>query len=127
MHYLIRTILLAVCLSAVPYVVAQERPLLRPNQPVTFSLSPNETKSFTLQLKKDGIADITWLANDSLILTFGILDSSGKALEVGDSTDNDSALFIAPKDGEYTFAIQFDKSSEVKELQNVSLEFRKYV
>lgn len=113
-----------VCLSAVPYVFAQERPLLRPNQAVTFSLSPYETKSFTLQLKKDGIADITWLANDSLILAFGILDSSGKALEVGDSTDNDSALFIAPKDGEYTFAIQFDKSSEIKELQNVSLEFR---
>lgn len=128
MRYLTRTILLSVCLavfSFVPFVAAQNKaPLLNPNRPVTFSLSPDEEKSFTLQLKKDGIADITWLANDSLILAFGILNSSGKALEVGDSSDSDSALFIAPDDGEYTFVIKFDKSSEIKEAQNVSLEYR---
>lgn len=96
MRYRTRTILLAVCLTVSSVVlrgVAQERPpQLRPNQPVTFSLSPDEAKLFTLQMKRDGFAEITWLANDNLILVFRVLDSSGKALAGGDSTENDSAL-----------------------------------
>ena len=127
MIYLTRTILIAVCLAVltVVFVVGQERPQeLQPNQPITFSISPNGTKSFSLSMKEDGFAEITWLANESLLLSFGFVDESGHVVEVGDSTNNESAVFIAPKAGRYTFVIKYDPSSEISGSQNVSLEYK---
>ncbi|MEO6050980.1 MAG: hypothetical protein ABIP78_06575 [Pyrinomonadaceae bacterium] len=123
MLYLKRTILMAVCLVVLagPFVVAQEKPSsLSPNQPISFTLFPGMGKAFSLQLKEDQIAQITWLANEELILRSGVLDLLGIPLEIGDS---ESLLFIAPKDGEYTLILKYDESSEIKDEQNITVEY----
>ena len=124
MLYLTRTILPAVCmtvLSAMQVVVAQQKQtILSSNQPVSFSLSPGGGKAFLLRLKEDEIVDITWLANDELILHSGILDPSGKSLAIG---DDESLLFIAPRSGEYTLILKFDESSERTDEQTITVEY----
>ncbi len=50
--------------------------MLKPNQPFTFSLSPDEVKSFSLIMKEDDFAEVNWLANESLILSFHAYYSS---------------------------------------------------
>lgn len=128
MLYLTRRILLAICLtvlSAVPFVAAQEKPpILRPNQPVTFSLEPGSKKSFALQMKEDDFAEITWLAKEGVILSFDIDDSKGKMHKnvSSDDWDGESVLFVAPREDEYTLSVKFDTSSETKERQSISIE-----
>lgn len=102
---------------------AQTTEVFFPEKPITISLSPDEARSFSLEMKADDYAEITWLANESLVLAFGFLDSSGKAISFGDSTSDDSAVFIAPKAGKYTFLIKYDKSPELTGPQRVSLEY----
>lgn len=126
MTYLSRSILFLFCLMClfVCFVGAQEKQLsLKPNQPVTFSLSPNEEKSFSLTMKEDDFAEINWLANESLILSFNISDSDKKIWQEANSIDNESVLFVAPKSGEYTLVVKFKKDSELTERQNISLDY----
>ncbi len=126
MHKYWRSILLLICLTVLfaSFVGAQEKPSsLKPNQPLTFSLTPNEEKSFDLQMKEDGFAEISWLANDSLILSFDVYDSAKKNLLSANSSEDESVLFVAPKDGNYTLVVKYDKSSEITKRQNISLEY----
>jgi len=98
--------------------------VLQPNKPITFSLSPNESRSFSIEMKEDDFAEINWLANDSLILIYGFVDETDKVLSAGSSSESDSAVFIAPKGGFYRFVIKYELSSEVKGVQNISLEYK---
>lgn len=122
----IGTIILAfllVLLSAFPVTAQDRRPELGPGTPVAFSLFPDEIKAFRLQMKQDGFAEITWLANDSLVLFIGIFDSAGKVLESGNSSEIDSLIFVAPTDGEFTLAVKYEKSSGITGPQRISLEY----
>ncbi|MCA1625106.1 MAG: hypothetical protein LC768_04650 [Acidobacteria bacterium] len=74
-------------------------------------------------MKEDGFAEISWLANDSLILSFDVYDSAKKNLLNANSSEDESVLFVAPKDGIYTLVVRYDKSSEITERQNISLEY----
>lgn len=127
MFYLLRTIWTTVFLTVLfscAFVSAQEKAtILRPQQTFKFSLTPDETRIFTLQMKQDEFAEFTWLAKEGLILAFEITDSLNKKLETGDSSDDDNVLFIAPKAGEYKLVIKFDKSSELTTAQNIWLEY----
>ncbi|MGB7207676.1 MAG: hypothetical protein WBD27_03355 [Pyrinomonadaceae bacterium] len=102
---------------------AQTTEIFLPGKPITISLSPDEARAFSLEMKADDYAEVTWLANDNLVLSFGFLDSSGKVISLGDSTSNDSAVFIAPKAGKYSFLVKYDKSPELTGQQRVSLEY----
>jgi hypothetical protein len=119
--------LIAVCvalLSAETAVSAQGvRPALRPNQPVTLPLALGESREFNLHLKAFDFAEVTWLANDNIVLDFNIYDALGRRLETGDSNEHESALFVAPRDGDYRFVLRFDPSSELKSPQTTSLEY----
>lgn len=120
--FLLVAALLGAGLFAVVSAAAQN-PILQANRPVTFQLSPGEARSFRLQMKRDGFAEITWLANDKVGLVVGVFNSSGKALEVTDSSEDDSLYFVAPGDAEYLLLVQFDESSEIKGQQSISLEY----
>ena len=119
---------MAVCLavlSTVAYVAAQNQATtVKVGQPLTFSLMPGQEKAFFIQMKQDDFAEFTWLANDNLILAFSINDEANKVQESGKSIDQDSALFVAPKDGLYRLVLKFDETSELSGSQNISLEYK---
>lgn len=75
-------------------------------------------------MKQDDFAEISWRANDNVGLRFSVTSSEGKEISSGHSTGNDSMMFVATKDGEYSIRIQFDKSSEAKGSQNISLQYQ---
>jgi len=111
-------------LSTSPPSKAQDkRPVLVPNKLVTFSLEPNEQRIFLLRLKQDEFAEISWLANDDVNLDVEIRDATNRILETRGSIDEDSAVFISPKDGEYKFLVKFEKSPDVSSTQRISLEY----
>ena len=99
-------------------------PELLPGQAITFSLKPGEAKSFVLPLDRDGFAEISWRALDNMTLEYGFISPGGKALDVGDSNERDSAIFIAPEAGKYNFLIRLKKESEVTGTQSISLEYK---
>lgn len=102
---------------------AQSPQTFLPGKPLTFSFAPEETRLFVLEMKADDYAEITWLANDNLVLSFAFLDSTGKAVSVGDSISNDSAVFIAPKADRYSFLLKYDESKELTGPQRISIEY----
>lgn len=73
-------VLLSTCLTILfiaPFVYGQETPtVLKPNQLMTFLLAPGQEKVFVLQLKKGDFADIQWLAQEGLNLSFQIYNSA---------------------------------------------------
>lgn len=119
--------LISICLTILLFAsvvnTQGQIPVLEPNKTRTFQLLPDEGKSFRLQLKRDGFAEITWLANKDVMLVVGVFDSSGKELEITDSNVSDSLYFVAPNDGDYFLFLQFDKSSEIGGQQTVSVEY----
>lgn len=114
--------LISITLFLVVYTTAQDPQVLLPEKPITITLSPGESRSFSLEMKADEYAEIEWLAKEDLSLSFGFLDSSGKAVCVGDSED-DVVVFIAPKAGRYVFVIRYNESEEVAGPQRVSLAY----
>ena len=102
-------------------VVSEQPQLLKPVQPVTFSLTPGNGKVFALRLTENDIVDVSWLVSDELILHSGILDPSGKPLAIGG--DDDALLFTAPSSGEYTLVLKYDEGSEVKDRQNITVQY----
>lgn len=127
MRHIHHSILLLICLTVLfsaSFVMAQEKiPVLKPNQTITVSLSKSEEKSFGLVMKEHDFAEINWLSNESLYLKFNIYDSSNKIWLEANSNDDNSIVFVAPKDGKYTLAVKFDASSEVSGTQNITLQY----
>jgi hypothetical protein len=96
---------------------------LSPNRSITFALAPEEEKSFVIKLKESDFAEISWLANDGLNLSFVLNDPSGRDV-VEDILDvDDSIPFIAGKSGDYTLEIKLNKSKEVTESQKITLQY----
>lgn len=109
MKHLPHSILILICLTVLSasFVVGQDsQQQLLPKNPITFSLSPSEMESFTLQMREDDFAEIIWLANDSLIINFKIYNLNGKELYQGNSVDNESLLFVG-KQGKEIFKKDF--------------------
>lgn len=115
--------IISIMATFVLWASAQDHQRLFPEKPITITLSPGEARSFSLEMKADEYAEITWLVKDNLSLSFGFLDSSGKAVSVGDSSEEDVVVFIAPKTGKYVFVIRCNESEEVVGPQRVSLEY----
>src|SRR5512141_1109018 len=107
-----QTILTAVCIAifTAPLLAQAHSQELIPDQSVTFSLSPDEARTFQLQMKEGDFAEINWLANEELKLSYAFLDTSGHALATGDSNEQDAAVFIAPRAGQFVFIIRYDSS-----------------
>ncbi|HEX2639018.1 MAG TPA: hypothetical protein VHL50_00525, partial [Pyrinomonadaceae bacterium] len=122
-----RIVWMAVCvvvLASNATTARAQADLLRPGQPVSFSLSPGESRSFRLSMRQDDFAEIGWKAAEGVYLHFRITDPAGNELASSNSDFNDSAMFVAPRDGEYTFRIQLDKDSEAKGPQSISLQYK---
>lgn len=96
-------------------------PFLTPAQPRTFQLTKNQTEYFRLELKQNGYAEIIWLVGDETTLVGSIYDSSGRLLDKIDSRDNDSIIFVAPRDGVYLVGIQLTSDTPVKRTVSVEL------
>lgn len=127
MTSLIRTVLFAVCSSALLSASAfpQKQPeSLPPNDSITFSVAPGDSRSFRLIMKQDGFAEISWRANDNVGLRFSVTDGEGREVSSGQSTGNDSTMFVATKDGEYSIRLHFDKTSEAAGTQNISVQYQ---
>jgi hypothetical protein len=78
---------------------------LAPNQPITVVLTPGEEKTFSLHLKKDDVAEISWLPGEQWNVSFALYDPSGRDL-IKDGPDvTDSFPFVVPIDGDYRLAI----------------------
>jgi hypothetical protein len=96
---------------------------LSPNHSITFTLAPEEEKSFVIKLKESDFAEISWLVNDGLNLSFALNDPSGRDL-VEDILDvDDSIPFIAGKSGDYILKIKLNKSEGVTESQKITLQY----
>jgi hypothetical protein len=104
-------------------VFASAQDALTAGRPVTVSLEPGGARSYLLAMKQDDYAEIGWKAPEGVYLHFWVVDPSGNELASSDSNFNDSSAFIATRDGDYTFKIQFDKESEAKGTQNISLQY----
>ena len=127
MVFLERIVWMAVCvvvLASNTTTARAQADLPRPGQPVSFSLSPGESRSFRLAMKQDDFAEIDWKAAEGVYLHFWITGPAGNELASSNSDFNDSAMFVAPRDGEYTFRIQLDKDSEAKGPQSISLQYK---
>lgn len=90
---------------------------------VTVSLAPGESRSYRLTMRQDDYAEVGWKAPEGVYLHFWITDPTGDELAASDSDFDDSAAFVAPTDGVYTLKMQFDKESQAKGPQNISLRY----
>jgi hypothetical protein len=128
MLYKARAILLLICLTVLlsaSFVAAQDKGIdLKPNQSLTFSLAPNDEKSFTLKMKQFDFAEFSWLANDTV--SFSILLTNPRDEDFIEQVgfEQDSVAFVASEDGEYTINFKISNASEVKEPQKVTLEYK---
>ena len=101
----------------------QSRETLTPDQPVTFTLAPGEEKTFVIQLKESDFAEISWLANEGLNLSFALHDPSGRDV-VEDLLEVDTSIsFVADKSGDYILKIKLNKSPEVTESRKITLQY----
>jgi hypothetical protein len=126
MLYLSRSILLLICLTVLfaSFVDAQEKFNLVLNELKTFLIAPEQEKVFVLKMKKGEFADIQWLANEELPLSFEIYDSTRKDLLEQASADEDSIWFVAPKDGDFLVVCKFEKSTDFTQPQTISLQYK---
>lgn len=113
-----------VALAASATTARAQADLLKLGQPLSFSLSPGEARTFRLAMKQDDFAELDWKAPEGVYLHFRITDPAGNELASSNSDFNDSAMFVAPRGGEYTFRIEFDKEAEAKGPQNISLQYK---
>ena len=126
MLYLSRSILLLICLTVLSasLVGAQEKSVLNLNDLKTFSISPEQEKVFDLKMKKGDFAEIQWLANDEMPLSFKIYDSTRRDLLEQASADEDSIWFVAPKDDDFLVVCKFEKSENLTQPQTISIQYK---
>ncbi len=127
MFYSARTVFFLICLTVLfaSFVGAQEKQAdLKSNKPLTFSLAPGEKKSFALQMRKLDFAELSWIANDSVSLSISLYNPKNEDFYNQIAFEDDSVSFIAPETGEYTIDFEIRNSSEIKEPQNITLEYK---
>ncbi len=125
MRHIQRSILLLIYLTVLfaSFVGAQEKTNLNLNELKTFSISPEQEKIFVLKMKKGEFADIQWLANEELPLSFEIYDSNRKELFEQSSAADDSIWFVAPKEDDFLIICKFEKSANFTQAQRISLQY----
>ncbi len=126
MRYIQRSMHVLICLTVLfaSFVGAQEKSILVLNNLKTFSISPDEEKIFTLKMKKGDFAELQWLANEEMSLSFKIYDSTRKNLLEQASVDEDSIWFVAPKDDDFLVVCKFEKSENLAQAQTISLQYK---
>ncbi len=117
------TTLVFVIIVFASVTAAQSIESLSPGKPVAISLSPGEARSFGLEMKAGDYAEIKFKADDNPEVAFGFLDASGKALVTGNSASSNAAVFIAPKDGKYTFLVKYEPSPDASGPRKMTLEY----
>ncbi len=111
-------------LAYAPTAFAQrEVDKLVPGKREVISLSPEESRSFSIEMTADGYAEVKFVGEENPEVSYGFVDASGKALAFGSSFSSNSAVFIAPKAGKYTFIVRREKSEDKPGPQNVTLEY----
>ncbi len=115
--------LLFVILSVKAVSFAQKAEALVPGAPIEFSLSPEEARFFSLEMKADGYAEIKFVGDDNPEVSFAFLDAAGKAIVSGDSFSTSSAVFIAPKAGSYVFVVKRGKTENEAGPRKITLEY----
>lgn len=105
--------IIAFSLLALATASAQTKtePLI-PGKPIKISLAPEQARSFSLEMKADGYAEVILVADENPDASFAYLDDSGKVLLFGNTASTSSAVFIAPKAGTYTFMVKLDRSDD---------------
>ncbi|MGD9560762.1 MAG: hypothetical protein AB7F88_00970 [Pyrinomonadaceae bacterium] len=115
--------LIFVVLVFASVLAAQTAESLSPGKPVAISLSPGDARSFALSMKTGDYAEIKLLADENPEVSFGFIDAAGKALVTGNSVSANAAVFIAPKDGTYTFVVGIETSPEATGPRKLRLEY----
>jgi len=117
---LILTVLLVSCLSCVAQTAA-----LNPQKTETFRLEPDETKEFSIRLRKNGFANIEWLAAHDALIAIELVDSQGSVLErvSTDDWNSDALYFVAPFEGTYLLRIKLKRSETSIHPQSISVEY----
>lgn len=124
-----KTFFILVSVMVVIFIVApneaEAQTVLKPNQLVTFSLAPDEEKVFVFQMKKGDFADLQWLAQEGLNLSFEIYDSTRKKLLEKPFDYEDSMWFVAQTDGDFILVIKLGKEQnpEISDAQKISIQY----
>ena len=118
------SLMFALGVTLVAFAQNQASTALSPNEPITFVLAPAGERTFEIYLKKDDVAEISWLANEELELSFALYDPSGKNIIDEDSAMTDSLPFVAPAEGKYLLTIKMaDNSSGADAGQKITLKY----
>ena len=104
------------------FVSAQD--VLKAGRPATFSLSPDESRSYRLKMKKGDFAEVEWKAGNGVYLNYSVTGPTGNEVESGSSDQSGSVAFVAPRDGDYTFNLKLQNESDAKGPQNISLSYK---
>ncbi len=86
--------------------------------------APAEKNHFALQMRKLDFAELSWIANDSVSLSISLYNPKNEDFYNQIAFEDDSVSFIAPETGEYTIDFEIRNSSEIKEPQNITLEYK---
>lgn len=78
---------------------------LSPNQPIVFTLSVNASKSFTVDLKKNTVADFSWHVRADYDFSVSLKDPSGLDLRKEFYFEDAALAFVARSTGIYTLTI----------------------
>ena len=122
-----RIVWMAVCvvfLASNATMARAQADLLRPGQPGLLFIVAGRTKIVSAV---DGAGRFCGDRLESCrggLLAFLITGPARNELASSNSDFNDSAMFVAPRDGEYTFRIQLDKDSEAKGPQNILVQYK---
>ena len=94
---------LILMILAAAFAFAQSN--IKPNQTVSFSLKPEESKIFLLNLKKDDYAESVIGGTDEAYVEFTITAPSGIKITDSEPSSPDSFPFVALESGEYQVKI----------------------
>ncbi|MCC7308108.1 MAG: hypothetical protein IT173_11120 [Acidobacteria bacterium] len=106
------------------FLSAQTAESLSPGKPIAISLSPGDGRSFRLAMKAGDYAEVKLVSDEDQNASYAFLDEAGKVLSYGDTASTNSAVFIAPKGGDYFFIVKIDKSEDDKaDARKITLEY----
>ena len=100
--------------------------VLQANQLITFSLAPKQEKAFLLQMKKGDFADVQWLAQEGLDLSFQLYDSAKRDKEMLEDFygGEESIWFVAPRDGDFLVVSKLgDQDQNISGAQRISIQY----
>ena len=107
-------IILTLLILSTAAVVNFAQTVVKPNQDQQFSLKPGESKTFTLDLEKDGFAEIKIGGSEENYVEYAVISPDGFNLTESAPQSEDSFPFVAAESGAYQIKVSRGNDEENK-------------